>query len=152
MAEPREWKFFEGERIYLRKIVGKTLFAAYIKCKNVADQSVYIAKVKKGNNIDTKYLLGILNSKLLTWYFRIKANEFDDLFPQIKVTEFKALPIKLVSNKKQELLITLVDQILAVKATDPKADTSALEKQIDEMVYKLYELTEEEIKIIEGHE
>jgi len=150
LAEPREWKYFEGERIYLRKIVGETLFAAFVKSKNVADQSVYIAKVKKGKSVDAKYLLGILNSTLLAWYFRVKANEFDDLFPQIKVTEFKELPIKMVGMKAQDSMIKLVDQILTAKQGNPKAYTSALEKQINALVYKLYELTDEEIAIIEN--
>ena len=45
----------------------------------------------------------------------------------------------------------LVDQILTAKQKDPDADTSALERQIDQMVYKLYDLTNEEIDIIEGN-
>ncbi|MBI4645075.1 MAG: N-6 DNA methylase, partial [Bacteroidia bacterium] len=148
LAEPREWKYFEGERIYLRKIVGKTLYAAFVNNKNVADQSVYIAKVKKGKAITTQYLLALLNSRLLAWYFRVKANEFDDLFPQIKVTEFKELPIKQVDIKLQQSFIALVNKIVTEKKEDN--NTSPLEKQLDEMVYKLYELTEEEIKIVEG--
>jgi hypothetical protein len=47
-------------------------------------------------------------------------------------------------------LITLVNQILAAKKKDPNADTSVLEKEIDEMVYALYGLTPEEIAIVEG--
>ncbi|MDI6728677.1 MAG: hypothetical protein QMD44_07115 [Thermodesulfovibrionales bacterium] len=50
----------------------------------------------------------------------------------------------------QQPFITLVDQILTAKKQDPNADTSALEKQIDEMVYALYGLTPEEIAIVEG--
>jgi hypothetical protein len=52
--------------------------------------------------------------------------------------------------KAQQPFITLVDQILAAKKKDPQADTSALERQIDEMVYKLYGLTPEKIAIVEG--
>jgi type II restriction/modification system DNA methylase subunit YeeA len=50
----------------------------------------------------------------------------------------------------QEPIIKLVDRILAAKAKDPQADTSALEREIDRLVYGLYGLTEEEIKIVEG--
>ncbi|MFN3533709.1 MAG: hypothetical protein ACK41Q_14600 [Candidatus Brocadia sp.] len=50
----------------------------------------------------------------------------------------------------QQPFITLVDQILAAKKKDPNANTSALEQEIDEMVYKLYGLTEEEIAIVDG--
>lgn len=48
-----------------------------------------------------------------------------------------------------QLDITLVDQILSLKQKDPQTDTSALERQIDEMVYKLYGLSYEEVKIKE---
>jgi adenine-specific DNA-methyltransferase len=48
-------------------------------------------------------------------------------------------------------IVTLVDQILSAKKQNPEADTSKLEKEIDELVYKLYNLNEEEIKIIEGN-
>lgn len=62
----------------------------------------------------------------------------------------ECLPITDIISEKGFLkpFITLVDQILAAKKKDPNADTSVLEKQIDEMVYKLYDLTDEEIKIV----
>jgi hypothetical protein len=59
------------------------------------------------------------------------------------------LPVKDIDLKAQQPFITLVDQILALKQKDPQADTSALEKQIDVMVYKLYGLTYEEVKIVD---
>lgn len=147
LAEPRGWKYFSGERIYLRKIVGKTLFAALVDSENVADQSIYIAKVKD-KTYETKYVLALLNSRLLTWYFRVKANEFDDLFPQIKVTEFKELPIRKANPQKPFIII--VDKILGAKRGNPEADTTAWEREIDRLVYELYDLAKEEIAIIEG--
>lgn len=50
----------------------------------------------------------------------------------------------------QKPFITLVDQILSAKRKNPNADTTALERQIDKMVYELYDLTPEEIEIMEG--
>jgi len=154
LAEPREWKYFTGERIYLRKIVGETLYVAHVNNVNVADQSVYIAKVKD-KNVDTKFLLSLFNSRLLAWYFRVKTNEFDKLFPQIKVTEFKELPVRITNN--QQPFITLVDQILSITKSEDYAENpqkqakvKALEAEIDQLVYKLYDLTSEEIKIVEG--
>ena len=148
LAEPREWDFFNGERIYLRKIVGKTLYAAYTKDINIADQSVYIAKITD-NLYSTKVVLGILNSRMLSWYFRIKRNEFDALFPQIKVTEFKELPIpNLIPDTIAKKIENLVDQILIQKKQNPEIDTSAIEYEIDNLVYEIYDLTSEEIEII----
>ena len=68
---------------------------------------------------------------------------------QIDKEPLLSIPIHNASDKKQQSFITLVDQILATKKKDPNADISALERQIDEMVYKLYDLTPEEIAIVE---
>jgi adenine-specific DNA-methyltransferase len=70
--------------------------------------------------------------------------------PTIGIYEMHTIPIK--KSTDQQPFITLVDQILSAKAQNSKADTSQLEKKIDELVYKLYELTDEEIAIIEGKE
>jgi hypothetical protein len=147
LAEPREFQFFQGERIYLRKIVGPTLYACYAKDTIIADQSVYIAVPTDTKN-PAKYLLGILNSKLMAWYFRNKHNEFDTLFPQIKVTEFKKLPIP-QDSRNQQKIAALVDQVIAAKKKNADADTSTLEHEIDQQVYELYGLTRKEIQIVE---
>ena len=61
------------------------------------------------------------------------------------------LPIpRQISNEDQKPIIQLVTQILTQKKNNPKADTSILEREIDKLVYELYGLTEEEIKIIES--
>ena len=87
-------------------------------------------------------------SKLIIWLFKLEKNEFDDLFPKIRVEEFKKLP---VPNQVNESPISkLVEQILEVKKNDPSANTISLESEIDRLVYQLYGLTEEEIKIVEG--
>jgi type II restriction/modification system DNA methylase subunit YeeA len=59
------------------------------------------------------------------------------------------LPIKEPTEIEELLLEKIVNQILTAKKSDPKADTTALETEIDQLVYQLYELTAEEIKIIE---
>ncbi len=138
LAEPREWKYFTGERIYLRKIVGNTLYASLANTDNIADQSVYIAKPKKGQTILTRYLLAVLNSRLITWYFRVKANEFDDLFPQIKITEFKELPIKITSIAIQEVIASLVSFTILSKCEKKQiavyVSNEQLAKQLEEVI------------------
>ena len=54
-----------------------------------------------------------------------------------------------ILEAQQQKIIAIVDQILAIKKSDSSADTTALESQIDQLVYKLYNLTDEEIKIVE---
>ncbi len=104
--------------------------------------------------IDRFLILGVLNSKLMTYFYKKKffpthmqggAFGFDTL-------SVETLPIPQItkSNKPTADKITaLVDKILQAKAKDPKANTQGLEKEIDALVYQLYHLTDEEIKIIE---
>ncbi|MHB9295132.1 hypothetical protein PilKf_00873 [Pillotina sp. SPG140] len=94
------------------------------------------------------YILGILNSKLIDFYFRLFNSN-----THVSSGELNRLPLPIRDNscKFAEKIEKLVDQILSAKAANPKADTGGLERQIDNLVYQLYGLTtEEEIKMIEG--
>jgi len=99
-----------------------------------------------------KFVLGLLNSKLIDYYYCTK-NETKHLnggaLP-FDTESIKTIPIPLLTSEQQRPIISLVDQILAEKESNPNADTSVLEREIDRMVYELYGLTEEEMKIIEG--
>lgn len=147
LAEPRVPIFFEGDKILIRQIPGKkSLIASYIKETFVVDQTAYIAKPKTELNI--LFYLGVLNSKLLFWYFQNINNEFDQLFPKIKVKEFNTLPLPSI-ELTNDTISNIVSNILNLKKSDRNYDTSELENQIDQLVYQLYDLTEEEIRIIE---
>ncbi|MEN9302063.1 MAG: hypothetical protein RL264_492 [Bacteroidota bacterium] len=224
LAAPREKKYFEGERILCRQVLGDHLFCALIKEDFIIDQSVFIAKLKENHtkNYNSKFILLLLTSKLISYYFRNKANEFDALFPKIKIGEFKNLPVYKCGIEKQDKFIDKANNILeqsqsflnhskkinkyiltqynleklsgklsswyeldfsdfikelnkaikAVKGTPLskkdefewmelfeenkqkalalKAEIDRTDKEIDQMVYELYGLTEEEIRIVEG--
>ncbi len=96
-----------------------------------------------------KYLLALLNSKLFDYYIKKLLITNKQAFPQILMTDLENLPIQIVDANAQKSFITLVDQILAAKKKDSNADTTILERQIDEMVYEHYGLTPEEIAIVE---
>ena len=103
------------------------------------------------DSIDLKYLLALLNSQLINFYYGIKNPQKGKVFAEIKPSVIKEIPIILDINQSDFRDIKLlVDQILTAKKSDKNADTIALEKEIDKMVYQLYELTEEEITIVEG--
>jgi hypothetical protein len=72
------------------------------------------------------------------------------LFPKIKKTQIVEIPIPNISPIEQAPIIAKVEQILSAKKADPSADTTQLEAEIDIMVYELYDLTPEEIAIVEG--
>ncbi len=92
----------------------------------------------------SKYFLALLNSKFMDWYFRITSSN-----NHVQGYELEQLPI-LITKTNQRPFTALVDKILAAKAQDPNADTSKLETKIDKLVYKLYDLTEDEIKLVEA--
>ncbi|MFM6814804.1 MAG: Eco57I restriction-modification methylase domain-containing protein, partial [Dolichospermum sp.] len=97
-----------------------------------------------------KYLLAILNSKLSEWYFNQISTTTGMGTNRWKKYKIEMLPIKEPTETEELLLETIVNQILTAKKSDPKADTTALEAEIDQLVYQLYGLTEEEIQIVEA--
>ncbi|KAA6507584.1 class I SAM-dependent DNA methyltransferase [Helicobacter pylori] len=95
-----------------------------------------------------KFLVGLLNSRLLDWLFRKTSTN-----NHVNLYELETLPIPQItkSNKPTaDKIIALVDKILQTKEKDPKANTQRLEQEIDALVYQLYNLTDEEIKTIEN--
>ena len=100
--------------------------------------------------IRSKYLLAILNSKLIHFYLGIIA-ETSGMGTSRWINNYvKEFPIPKVADEKQNEIIAIVDRILATKRADPASDISALEREIDQMVNQLYGLTQEEIKIVEN--
>lgn len=148
IAEPRVPEFFKGDKILVRQIPSQqSLIASFVSETFVVDQTAYIAKAKEGKKVDIHFYLGILNSKALYWYFKNINNEFDTLFPKIKVKEFRALPLPKLPNKA---ISEKVSEIIGIKSSDKKSDSSKLENELDRLVYELYKLSDEEIGIIEG--
>ena len=161
LAAPRDPALFENERILVRRIVGKTLIASYTNGDFVTSQLLQI--VKPFNQINTKTLLGILNSNLIAFYFKKKYNRQDKTFPEIRIYELASLPIKQFTSENNALrsrIETNVEQLLQlnINLNATLLETNRLhiktkidyhEDKINQLVYKLYNLTEEEIKLIE---
>jgi hypothetical protein len=95
------------------------------------------------NGSSLQVLLGILNSRLMNWYF---SNSFVDYNIKPKYIEQLPLPKEIISFELEKI----VAEIIALKEKDKETDTTNLETLVDQLVYQLYELTEEEIKIIEN--
>jgi hypothetical protein len=217
LAAPREERYFTGERIVFRQVLSDYLICTIIEEDFKIDQSVFIALPNSNNEVNIKYVLSLIASKLGALYFKFTSNEFDELFPKIKLGEFKNLPIKVIDEAGQSNFVVKVNQMLALnkdlqelaqkfqrsiqrkfeldelpkklqdwylltyaefikelakkkiklslaqeaewedyftqeakKALALKQQIDTTDKEIDQMVYKLYELTEEEIKIVEG--
>lgn len=97
--------------------------------------------------LSVKYILGILNSKLLSFYhMNTSPKAKKGLFPKILVNDVRNLHIYDKENPLNSKIIDLLDRVIELKKLNK--DTQDLENQIDEMVYDLYELTEEEKELV----
>ncbi len=110
------------------------------------------ANIITGDKIEIKYLTALLNSKCIYFAMR-KFYMGGGIEGELKTNNLEKIPIPKITEKNQELARKITDgakQILALKEKDPKANTQGLEQEIDALVYQLYNLTDEEIKIIEN--
>lgn len=98
-------------------------------------------------DVSIKYALALLNSKALNFRYKSIGKQTGNGVFEYFENQVSKLPIPVISKKAQKLFITKIDLILKAKAKG--ADTVALERQIDDMVYKLYGLTYDEVKTIE---
>ena len=142
--------FFENELIYLRRV--DVCLEATISDKIYGfNKNVYGIKIDEKKGYETKFILGLLNSKLLDFYYKKKfSTKKEDVFPEIQTYLYEQLPIASASKSQQKEITDIVDEILRIKRNDCNADTAQLEKEIDKLVYELYGMTEEEIRVVEG--
>ena len=149
IAAPRDPKYFKGERIIIREIPGKDrLIVAYTIDNYTVKNTAHVFIIN--DFYDSKFIVGLLNSKLIGYYFVNKFSERDSVFPKAKIGQCRLLPIKKCELYNQTPISELVNLIIHTKQQNPSADTTSLESEIDQLVYKLYDLTEEEIEIVEN--
>ncbi|HEF9797317.1 TPA: Eco57I restriction-modification methylase domain-containing protein [Campylobacter coli] len=148
----RDEKFFTGSPriVALRKCVGEPKFS-YVDFDCYVSATFYVIKTQR---INVKYLTAILNSKLVAFWLKHKGKMQGNNY-QIDKEPLLNIPIVDTNSKNEKLankLISLVDEILKAKEQNKNANTQELENKINSLVYKLYNLTEDEIKIIENKE
>ena len=97
-----------------------------------------------------KYLCGVLNSRLITWYVQNTAATTGMGLTEWTVVMVERIPIPRISASRQLPIIRLVDRIIEAKASDASADTGAEEAEIDQLVYELYGLTAAEVEAVLG--
>ena len=137
------WKEFEKEKIVWNPVSGEYYFA-YIKNEMYFNNSLFMIT---GRNL--KYIIAFLNSKIMKWLITIVTNLTTiGQYAYGSKEKIINLPIPKIPKEEQKPFEKLVDKIIEVK--EKGFDTSEYERKIDEMVYKLYELTDEEIEIIKG--
>lgn len=148
IANPRNPSFFVGKRMLVREITNPSIFAALIEIEAYNDPSIII--VKESRDYPIEILVGIMNSKLATFFhFNHSPKATKGAFPKILVQDIKEFPLPKVNSDERKILMRLVDDVTTIKKGKSIADTSALENQIDFLVYHLYGLTYDEVLIID---
>ena len=165
---PKEFFWFQGERLLLRRLVNRQqrLMCTFADEAFVTNKNLYsILPALEGD--DVKPLLGVLNSRLISFlYIRQVTQAVKDDFPQVTMRDLRALPFpSLESTQRHTLqmveLVELVERMLGLQKSLPPAKTdhdktllqrqiTATDKQIDQLVYELYGLSDDEIGIVEG--
>lgn len=147
IANPRNPKYFIGERVLIREITNPSVFCAYTDEELYHDPANIV--ILKSENYNLKVLMAILNSKLATFYhFNSSPKATKGAFPKILVEDLKNFPLPIIKAEHEETLIKKVDKILFKKQSN-NLNLDDLEKEIDLMIYKLYDLTYDEVLVIE---
>ena len=142
--------FFDSNMIYLRR-VDTQLEAAISDSMFAFSKNVYGIKIDEIKGFSTKYVLALINSRALNFYYKTKfSTKKEDVFPEIQTYLYEQLPIPMASKQQQEDIALIVNKIIALKQMDTNSDVSLLESQINNYVYELFGLNEDEIKIVEG--
>ncbi len=161
---PKEFVWFEGQRILLRRLVNRQqrLMATLASSTFITNKNLYsVLPNKDGPGIIP--ILGVLNSRMISYlYINQVTQATKDDFPQVTIKDIKSLPFpeKVLSEPNKNLMESLVERMLylhkkmaetkiAHEKTLLQRQIEATDKQIDRLVYELYGLTEEEIRIIE---
>jgi hypothetical protein len=167
----RSMDWLSGERILVREITGKPPYriqATFVIETYCNYKTILNVNPSAKTKFSMKYLCGILNSSLISFIFPYLSNKLEaGSFPRISVGDLKKIPIKNIDfNNSQEkhyhdeidnsvnLILELNIKLAKVKIPSKleqiKSQIEFLENKINQLVYQLYELTEEEIKIVEG--
>jgi adenine-specific DNA-methyltransferase len=170
LAEPRRSVPFSGERLLVRQIPAKP---PYLVHAVFTDEAVYndinsMVVFTPVPGVSLKYLLGVINSRLLSAWFLAKFDKLQrSIFPQFKVKELASFPIWPINQERSgaiavhDQMVTLVEHMLVLHKLSAEAKTpqeqmtiqrqiAATDRQIDRLVYQLYALTNEEIALVEG--
>jgi type I restriction-modification system DNA methylase subunit len=167
----RTMEWLSGARLLIREITGKgnyKICATYVEETYCNYKTILNIIYGKDRILSMKFLLGILNSRLVSFIYPLISNKIvKDNFPRLSVGDLRLIPIRTINfddaadKARHDNIVKFVEQMLAAKAKHAAAATEseknrldiqieALDRQIDAAVYELYGLTEEEIKIVEG--
>lgn len=147
-----------------KESVYNTMTLVIPQCRNVLLGSIRNAGIFMSNtafSVFTKsnlnytpfFLLGIINSRFLGWYWKCVLSEKKDVFPKLNKNQLAQLPIPILTGIKQDIskkVAFYAEKVFSIKSKNPNVDTSLLERNIDLLVYELYDLKPKDIHKIES--
>ena len=162
----RDPRIFTAPKLVNRQ-TADTLIFAFDDVGYCTLNSVHNTRARDGKRSTLLYLLGLLNSKALRFYYRKNSEETRDVFPQVHISALRQLPIRTINFDdptdvaRHDKVVALVERMLALHQKLAAATISAdkqlyqrqieaTDRQIDRLVYELYGLTGEEIEIVGG--
>jgi type I restriction-modification system DNA methylase subunit len=166
LAEPRPAANFDAPLKILMRQTGDSLVAVLDCSQHLCLNNMHVL-VPRGDYPDIRYVLGVINSKLMNWYYHTLNPEIGEVFAEVKKTNVDKLPI-LVPDASSKEQLKLHDRIrslaeemaeISKKAWSARTDQErtvsmrqieATDRQIDKLVYDLYGLTQEEIAVVES--
>jgi adenine-specific DNA-methyltransferase len=137
---------FEADEKLLFRRVSSTLIATYDNEQYFALNTL-VVMTPKVSGVNLKYILALFNSKLMNYVYRNKFKSTKTVFSEIQARSVGELPIR--DSVLIDEVVTIVDEILRIKRTDFNADCSTLERRIDDIVYRIYDVSEEQKLMIE---
>jgi len=162
---PKDISWFEGPRILLRRLVSRQqrLMATIVTESFINNKNLYIIR-PHDITLDLRVLLAILNSRFVSHlYLNQVSQATKDDFPQVTIRDVLALPFPTASRlqSRADRMVALVERMLELHKRQAAArnpadrelyqrQIEATDREIDLLVYELYELTEEEVKVVEG--
>lgn len=145
LAAPRQPEIFEYPNKIVIRQTGDTIIATIIDNKFVCRDNLHLC-LPKNEKIELRYILGLLNSKLMDFVYTYINPEKGEVLAQVKKNHVESLPI-IYDDIRNPMLLDLVNRVLTEKVKG--YDTTELESRIDKIVFHIYNLTYDEVLIVD---
>ena len=149
LAEPRNPKIFEEKEKIIIRQTGDSIIATIINEGIVCRNNLHIC-IPKNKAVNIKFILGILNSKLTDFYYTFINPEKGEELAEVKKTHVEMLRTPSATVEQQKEISDLVEKALCRRKENGEADISAIMEEIDNKIYALFNLSSEEIEIVEN--
>lgn len=150
LFRPRYEELFQIPKIMIRQTGDKIIACEDNVQRYYCIDSVNIATIKEEHRELISYLIGVLNSKLFLFIYKEISQESGRILAQVKPQRIKMLPIVATDETVKRIIVKKVEKITKLKSENPDSDISSLETEIDYLVFKLYDISYEDLQLIDS--